>query len=172
MPMTLFRTDWYPLSEQPGSNAPMNRTLAAVAAISSAALILGGCSSNNIAEEETFKPKSGTQQYDSVQGIADDLTAAGLPCENFTINESTRYATQSATCEIAGTETVLSVFTSDTDQADNIKVFSTLMEPKEIEYGLVAGSKWMINCGDTTINDNCKNIKAQLGGRLINPTYI
>ncbi|KLN71024.1 hypothetical protein ABM90_14145 [Rhodococcus erythropolis] len=150
----------------------MNRTLAAVAAISSAALILGGCSSNDTAEEETFKPKSGTQQYDSAQGIADDLAAAGLPCENFTINESTRYATQSATCEVAGTETVLSVFTSDTDQAENIGIFSSLMEPLKIEYGLVAGSKWMINCGDTTINDNCKNIKAQLGGRLIKPTYI
>eukprot|EP01133_Synstelium_polycarpum_P025718 gene25718-30889_t len=152
-------------------NSELEKTLAAVAAISSAALILGGCSSNDTAEEETFKPKSGTQQYDSAQGIADDLAAAGLPCENFTINESTRYATQSATCQIAGEDAVLSVFTSDADQADNIEVFSSLMEPVKMEYGLVAGSKWMINCGDTTINDNCKNIKAQLGGRLIKPTY-
>lgn len=43
MPMTFFRTDWYPLSEQPGSNAEMNRIFAAVATIG-LALIFGGCS--------------------------------------------------------------------------------------------------------------------------------
>ena len=146
----------------------MKRTLTAVAAIS-VALLASACS--NDSDENVFEPRSGTQQYESAQAIADDLKAAGLTCENLTINETSRYASQAATCQIKGEDIILSVFNSDTDLADNISAFESMLKPVKMEYGLVSGSKWMINCGDTTENENCMEIKAQLGGKLIKPTY-
>ena len=145
----------------------MNKTFAAAAAIS-LALLAGGCSSDN----EDFKARSGTQQYDSAQAIADDLTAAGIDCDNFTKDASTRYSTDAGRCTIDNHEVVLSIFASDDLQEDNIADFVGVFEPVKMEYGLLVGAKWMINCGDTKATDICKDVKAQLGGRIVTPRYI
>ncbi|MGR6028938.1 hypothetical protein ACS7JX_18820 [Rhodococcus erythropolis] len=146
----------------------MKKTFAAVAAIG-AVLLAAGCSSG---DAEDFKARSGTQQYDSAQAIADDLTAAGITCENFTKDKSTRYSTDAGRCTIDGHEMVLSIFTSDDLQEENIASFVGAFEPVKMEYGLLVGSKWMINCGDTKATNICTDVKAQLGGRIVKPTYI
>ncbi|MDI9900229.1 hypothetical protein QM716_10210 [Rhodococcus sp. IEGM 1409] len=67
---------------------------------------------------------------------------------------------------------VLSIFTSDDLQEENIASFVGAFEPVKMEYGLLVGSKWMINCGDTKATNTCTDVKAQLGGRIVKPTYI
>lgn len=151
-----------------GFDTDMKKTFAAVAAIG-AVLLAAGCSSG---DAEDFKARSGTQQYDSAQAIADDLAAAGITCENFTKDKSTRYSTDAGRCTIDGHEIVLSIFTSDELQEENIANLVGTFEPVEIEYGLLIGSKWMINCGDTKATNICTDVKAQLGGRIVKPTYI
>lgn len=146
----------------------MKKTFATVAAIG-AVLLASGCSSG---DTEGFKALSGAQQYDSAQAIADDLAAAEITCENFTKDKSTRYSTDAGRCTIDGHEIVLSIFTSDDLQEENIANLVGTFEPVKIEYGLLVGSKWMINCGDTKATNICTDVKAQLGGRIVKPTYI
>ncbi|MDV6277635.1 hypothetical protein R3Q06_29515 [Rhodococcus erythropolis] len=110
-----------------------------------------------------------TQQYESVEAIADDLAAAGIACGGLTRDASTTYSTDAGRCFIDGREIVLSTFASDSRQEENIARLAGPFESIGLEYGFPVGSKWMINCGDTNTKNICTDMKAQLGGRIVKP---
>ncbi|QXW03987.1 hypothetical protein [Rhodococcus globerulus] len=145
----------------------MKMILTAAAALGFA-IAIGGCSE---APNNEFEARSGDQEYDQTVGMASDLRAAGEPCVDFSINDVATYARESATCTLDGHEVILSIFESTEDQAANVQNFADINEPVRMEYGLLVGSKWMINCGDTTTSETCVNLQAKLGGELVKPNY-
>lgn len=142
------------------------KTLMGVIAVSVAVLAIGGCSSSG---DDEFSARSGTQQYESAQSIADDLEAAGFDCQDFKKDAVTTYSADAGRCFLEDREIVLSVFTSESMLDQNIASTLGISEPVRAQYGFLVGSKWMINCGDTTTKHTCKDIKEQLGGRIVKP---
>jgi hypothetical protein len=141
--------------------------ITSAAAAVSVVLLLSGCGNG----EEEFKARTGTQQYDSAKEIADDLAAAGITCESFAQDASTEYSTDAGRCYVDGREIVLSTFASDSRQEENIASLAGTFEQIGLQYGFLVGSKWMINCGDTTATRMCSEMKMQLGGRIVKPNY-
>ncbi|QCB49197.1 hypothetical protein E5720_12020 [Rhodococcus sp. PAMC28707] len=145
----------------------MTRLLAFAVFGSALAFTLVSCSSDtsDSAPESTFEPRPGTQSYDSAQAITDDLAAGGFPCETpFEIDSTSRMAANAGRCSIGGTETVLSVYTSTTDRDDSVNVQSSLLGPAGIEYGLLVGANWTVNCGSEA---TCIAMKVPMGGKIV-----
>ncbi|MDI9903819.1 hypothetical protein QM716_28540 [Rhodococcus sp. IEGM 1409] len=141
------------------------KTLLGLIAVAATVITVGGCSSG----DDEFKSRSGTQQYDSAQSIADDLKVAGFDCQGFKKDAVTTYSADAGRCFLGDREIVLSVFTSDSTLDQNIASHLGVYEPVRAQYGFLVGSKWMINCGDTTTKHTCRDIKEQLGGRIVKP---
>ncbi|NMM89637.1 hypothetical protein B2J88_35770 [Rhodococcus sp. SRB_17] len=145
----------------------MEKTFTTVAAIS-VALIAGGCSSTPGNE---FKSRSGTQEYDRTVAIASDLRASGQPCSKYSISDVATYARESATCALESHDVILSVFDSSKDMDANIRNFADMYGSIRLQYGLLVGSKWIINCGDTTRWATCENLQSKLGGEIVKSNY-
>lgn len=131
-------------------------------------LVLAGC----VNGEDEFNARSGAQQYHSAKEIADDLAVAGFDCERFVRDASTEYSVDAGRCYVEGREVVLSIFASDSRQEENIASLVGTFEQIGLQYGFLVGSKWMINCGDTTATRLCSEMKIQLGGRIVKPNYV
>lgn len=73
-------------------------------------------------------------------------------------------AANAGRCSIGGTETVMSVYTSTTDRDEAVDMQSSLLGPAGIEYGLLVGANWTVNCGSES---TCIAMKSPMGGKIV-----
>ncbi|UYF92427.1 hypothetical protein OCS65_18275 [Rhodococcus aetherivorans] len=125
-----------------------------------ALLVVAACGFGGSEPSEPEK-LSGMQEYESIEAMVDDFGERGLNCD-ITMDKNTRYATEAGRCQMLDTEMVLSIF-SDTRQMDNQRGTNQLLASAGIDYGLLIGANWTVNCGSEA---DCEAVKAKIGGRI------
>lgn len=127
-----------------------------------AAVVLSGCASGQ-PDEPTFTPRSGTQTYETVQEISDDLAAGRYDCGDVTIDTNSKFAAQSGRCSLWDREIVLSIFSATTDRDAQVGATTALLRDAGLEFGSLIGGNWIVNCGSES---RCVELKTVLGGKI------
>jgi hypothetical protein len=110
---------------------------------------------------------TGVQEYTSAEQIADDLAERGHECR-YEKRQGAMFATSSGSCWMGDHELVLSVYTTQ-DLAEESLEMNQLFEDAGLDYGVVVGNRWTVNCGS---RDECLPFQDALGGRLVAPLKI
>lgn len=127
-----------------------------------ATVVLSGCASGEPDEPE-FTPRSGTQSYDSVQALSDDLAAGGYDCGDVAIDTNSKFAAQAGRCSLWDSEIVLSIFSATTDRDSQVEATTVLLRDAGLEFGSLIGGNWIVNCGTES---RCVELKGVLGGKI------
>lgn len=107
---------------------------------------------------------TGVQEYTSAEQIADDLAVRGHECR-YERRQGSMFATSSGSCWMKDHELVLSVYTTQ-DLAEQSLEMNQLFENAGLDYGVVVGNRWTVNCGS---REECLPFQDALGGRLVAP---
>jgi hypothetical protein len=140
-------------------------SIRAVLALPALAVLLVACS--GASEPAGPEPLSGMQEYTSAEEISTDLADRGHECR-YEKRQGSKFATSSGSCWIDEHELVLSVYTTQ-DLAEESLSVHQLFEDAGIDYGIIVGNRWTVNCGS---RDQCLPLQDVLGGRLEAPLNI
>ena len=129
------------------------------------AVLLVACSDAN--EPVGPEPLSGMQEYASADEISTDLADRGHECR-YEKRQGSKFATSAGSCWIDDHELVLSVYTTQDLAEESLSVYQ-LFEDQEVDYGVIVGNRWTVNCGS---RDECLPLQDVLGGRLEAPVKV
>jgi hypothetical protein len=106
---------------------------------------------------------SGLQTYESTQEIVDSLEAGGVKCTGLKNDDAPSIAVQQSRCKYLGKEIVVAIYTSTQERIQAVDTITELLASAGIDYGVVSGGNWMVNCGNTM---TCSTFRTPLGGKV------
>ncbi len=112
---------------------------------------------------EVTEPPSGLQTYQSTREIIDAAKAGGVSCLGLKNDAAPSIAVQQGRCFVGANEIVVALYTSPAERDVAANGIADTLSAAGIEYGILAGGNWMVDCGD---EQTCLIFREVLGGRM------
>ncbi len=129
-------------------------------------LALTGCGSDIDREQfDNGVQLDGTQRYDSIEQLADELTERGIDCSDFERRENSGPGEESADCYLDGEQYILQIFHSGEGRDRQVETRERMQAALDGERCNVLGrgsGAWAVDASDNI--DVCQAIAEALGG--------
>ena len=149
-----------------GARARTHRLAGAVLAFAAFAAACGSQETDGpetVSSAATTQPTklSGLQEYQSIQAMADELNRFGQSCIIKPLGGFV-YPVDSGSCEAYGRTVVLAIYASQERLDEQVQTFDLFREAG-LDYGILAGKNWTIDCGTRPV---CDKIHDDMGGSI------
>ncbi|WP_156452443.1 hypothetical protein [Mycobacterium gordonae] len=115
--------------------------------------------------QPTVAKRSGTQEYQSVRELAEDLVKHGYTCDLQEMGGG-RFSLDGGQCAVGGENMILGIYASQSQIDAQVRMANGVMESLGLDYGWLTGKNWAINCSGRVW---CEYVAAGLGGSIIAP---
>lgn len=112
----------------------------------------------------TTQPNNGLQEYGSVQGVLDDLMAAGITCTGLKMSPNPSFAVEQGSCFVGADEIVIALHSSVPERDNQAEQLTDLMSGIDGEFRIILGGNWLVNTADSPI---WTDVREALGGRVM-----